>query len=125
MSQSIVQIITECEERLKQAMLQSDVTALDSLLATDLIFTNHLGQLMSKQDDLDAHRSGMLKIQSITLAEQRIKAFDAVAVVSVQAHSFADEVSESDFRFTRVWRKSTKEAWQVVVGHSSRVTPKP
>lgn len=117
--------IKQYEERLKQAMLRSDVAALDELLAPDLSFSNHLGQLMTKQNDLQAHKSGILKINQITLSDQKIKIYGDVAVVTVQAHiigSFAGAASEDNFRFTRVWAKSTSNAWQVIAGHSSIVT---
>jgi len=114
--------IEECEEQLKQAMLESDILTLDKLLAPDLVFTNHLGQLMTKRDDLDAHKSGMLKINKITLSEQMIKIFSGSAVVTVQAHIlgvFDNKVSDSNFRFTRVWSKESNDVWQIVAGHSS------
>jgi len=38
--------IIHSEARLRQAMLRSDLNVLDELLAPDLIFTNHLGQVM-------------------------------------------------------------------------------
>jgi len=116
--------VKQYEECLKQAMLQSDVAALDELFAPDLSFTNHLGQLMTKQNDLQAHKSGMLKINQITLSDQKIKVYGDVAVVTVLAHiigSFAGAASEDNFRFTRVWAKSTSNAWQVIAGHSSTV----
>ena len=116
--------VKQYEECLKQAMLQSDVAALDELFAPDLSFTNHLGQLMTKQNDLQAHKSGMLKINQITLSDQKIKVYGDVAVVTVLAHiigSFAGAASEDNFRFTRVWAKSTSNAWQVIAGHSSIV----
>ena len=124
MNQSIEVQIEEYEDRLKQAMLESDITSLDELLAPDLTFTNHLGHLMTKQDDLNAHQSGTLKISNLILSDQVIKMYGDIAVVSVQAHiigSFAGVVSESDFRFTRVWNKTPGNTWQVVVGHSSIV----
>lgn len=55
--------ILQAEERLRLAMLNSDVNTLNELLAPELIFTNHLGQVLGKQDDLNAHQSGTLKIQ--------------------------------------------------------------
>jgi len=113
--------IQRLEDRLKQAMLVSDVSTLDELLAPDLIFTNHLGQLMTKQDDLQAHQSGVLKIKDISLSDQKIKIIGDVAVVTVRAHiigSFAGEVSESDFRFTRMWSETSNDNWQLVVAHS-------
>lgn len=112
------------EKRLKQAMLQSDISVLDELLSPDLIFTNHLGGLMSKQDDLEAHQSGMLEINEISLSDQKITIHDNVAVVSVQAHiigSYANVTSDSHFRFTRVWSRIKNETWQVIAGHSSIV----
>jgi hypothetical protein len=50
--------IVEVEDQLRTAMLCADVAALNQLLAPDLIFTNHLGQLLGKEDDLAAYRSG-------------------------------------------------------------------
>lgn len=52
--------ILAAEDRLRTAMLRSDVKVLDELLDPGLIFTNHVGQLLSKEDDLAAHTSGML-----------------------------------------------------------------
>ena len=122
MNQSIELQIQECEQRLKQAMLQSDVTALDELLAPELSFTNHLGQLMTKQNDFEAHRSGILEIHRIELTDQRITVYDTVAIVTVIAFiagEFAGETSENHFRFTRVWSKSSNDRWRVIAGHSS------
>jgi len=65
--------VEACEEQLKQAMLTSNVSALDKLLAPDLVFTNHLGQTMTRQDDLEMHKSGTLQIKKILLTNQNIK----------------------------------------------------
>jgi len=124
MSKLIEEQIQIAEERLRQAMLESDVSALDDLLASELIFTNHLGQLMSKQDDLAAHRSGGLKIEKIDLSDQRIQISDNVSIVSVQSRilgNFGGISSESIPRFTRIWKKQANETWQVIAAHSSVV----
>jgi len=118
-----IQII-ECEEQLKEAMLHSDIYVLDNLLANDLIFTNHLGHVMTKQDDLEAHKSKAIKISEISLSDQNIKIQGGIVIVTVKAHiagCFNNEKSENDFRFTRVWRKDSSGAWQIVAGHSSIV----
>ncbi|VAW79557.1 hypothetical protein MNBD_GAMMA15-1276 [hydrothermal vent metagenome] len=124
MNLSVKDLIQKCEESLKDAMLQSSVSELDKLLADDLIFTNHLGHTMTKQDDLEAHKSKVLKINKITLSDMKIKTYTSIAIVTVKAHiigSFNGENSENDFRFTRVWNKTSKETWQITVGHSSVV----
>jgi hypothetical protein len=41
--------IQTLEERLRIAMLNSDVDALDELLSEELLFTNHLGIIVSKE----------------------------------------------------------------------------
>ncbi len=124
MSNKIETQIIESEQRLRVAMLQSDVNTLDELLAPELKFTNHLGQVLTKKDDLNAHRSGTLKIEVLTPSEQRIQLTGDVAIVTVRMHilgSYAGNTSESDFRFTRIWARASKEAWHVVAAHASIV----
>ena len=113
-------LIEKNELRLKDAMLQSDVKVLDELLADELVFTNHLGQLMTKQDDLEAHQSGLLNIEELQLTEQVIRDYKHMVVVSTKTYiagSFAGEKSNAEFRFTRIWNQ-TEKGWQVVAGHS-------
>ena len=43
--------IVDAENQLRTAMLRSDVSALDRLLVPELIFANHLGQLLGKEKD--------------------------------------------------------------------------
>lgn len=105
-------------------MLTSDVEALDRLLADDLIFTNHLGQPMSKQQDLEGHRSGSVAIESVELSEQSIRALGDTAIVTVAAHivgQFDGNLFEETLRFTPVWQAVSPGQWQVSVAHASRV----
>ncbi|MBE9048243.1 nuclear transport factor 2 family protein [Pleurocapsales cyanobacterium LEGE 10410] len=76
--------IIEAEEQLRLAMLDSDVNVLDELLAPELIFTNHLGQVLGKQDDLTAHQSGKFKIATLTPSERCIQVIGNVAIVTVK-----------------------------------------
>jgi Domain of unknown function (DUF4440) len=55
--------IVQIEERLRQAMLNSDVAELDALIAPELLFTTYFGQVFSKQEDLALHQSGKLKFR--------------------------------------------------------------
>lgn len=121
MSKLIEINIVKCEEQLRQAILESDVSALSELLAPDLIFTNHLGQIMTKQDDLDAHQSGTLKVDVLNITDQSIRVIGDVAIVNVKARlegCYAGTSSAADFRFTRIWAPSSGGDWQVVAGHS-------
>ena len=124
MSSALEVDIQAAEDALKQAMLTSDVEALERLLADDLIFTNHLGQLMSKQADLEAHRSGAIAIESVELSDQNIREMNDGAIVTVAAHivgQFAGSPFAETLRFTRVWQSVAPGQWQVIAAHSSRV----
>ena len=46
--------IETLEEKLQQAMFHSDVLVLDELIADDLGFTAHTGEVVNKQIDLEA-----------------------------------------------------------------------
>ena len=126
MNEAIRTQIFELEEQLKTAMLNSDVDALDRLLAPDLMFTNHLGQLLSKEDDLDAHRSGRLQVKDLTAFEQNIRLFENMAVVSVRMRltgTYDGQPADGDFRFTRVWCAApAKDSWHVVAAHAVLLT---
>jgi ketosteroid isomerase-like protein len=118
--------IADVEEQLRQAMLASDVSALDKLLATNLIFTNHLGQRMSKEDDLSAHASGALNISQLESKERIIKIIDKnVAVVSVRMQVegvYAGQPAGGNFMFTRVWAIDSIGKWKIVAAHAGLIT---
>lgn len=118
--------IIEIEERLRQAMLNSDVAELDALIAPELIFTSYVGQLVSKQQDLAIHQSGTLKFRALTPSERHIQLNEGFSVVSVQMHMLGSyEGTEIDrhFRFTRVWSVSSAGSLQIIAGHVGVVSP--
>jgi hypothetical protein len=112
--------IIAMEERLRQAMLKSDVAELDALIAPKLIFTNYLGQLVSKQQDLDIHRSGVLDFRELLPSERCIQLHEGFSVVSVKMHilgSYARAEIDESYRFTRVWAISASGTLQIIAGH--------
>lgn len=114
--------IKDAEEQLRQAMLASDVEALDRLLSPDLIFTNHLGQCLGKEADLSAHGSGALSICRLEPSEQQIRLIRIdTAAVSVRVQitgKYAGQPADGDFRFTRIWKQLSDNQWQVVIAHT-------
>lgn len=116
--------IVEAEDRLRTAMLNSDVAALNELLSPELLFTNHLGQLLSKDDDLAAHRSGALKLMSLEPSEQHVRVLDDVAIVSVRMQlsgTYDGAPANGNLRFTRVWARTLDQRWQIVAAHAGLV----
>lgn len=123
MTESIAAKIKDLETRLADAMQTSDVSALDELLAEDLLFTNHDGKQVTKHEDLALHRSGLLKLEKLSLSEVSVRELGDSAVVSAHvqlAGRYAESAFEGAFRFTRVWALRDSR-WQVVAAHSSTV----
>jgi hypothetical protein len=115
------------EELLRQAMLTSDVESLNSLISPNLVFTTHFGAVISKQDDLEVHRNGVLKFYAIELSEQQILAISDLMYVSVRARvtgNFGNSRFQDDIRFSRIWQQTSKHRWQVVFGHATAVQNK-
>ena len=115
--------IKKAEERLRMAMLTSDVEELDALLSPSLSFTTFLGTKIGKEEDLEAHRSGFLKMHAIDLSETEIQFVGDLAIVTCLASidaSFDDDRSHQEFRFTRVWSKASGN-YQVAAGQATLV----
>jgi hypothetical protein len=116
--------IETLEARLIEAMKTSNVAELDVLLADNLVFTNQNGHLVSKEDDLNAHRSGEMEIYTLETSAQIIEVLDdATAVVSVikdMSLNYSGHTTIGIYRFTRVWHNNGAN-WQIVAVHSSQV----
>jgi ketosteroid isomerase-like protein len=125
MPQKIEPLIIELEERLCAAMLASDTEALENLLSPELIFINHLGQVLGKEEDLAGHRSGMVRTDSLQCSEQRILVVDDdCAIVTVRARisgAYAGHPANADLRFTRVWTASSAKQWQLIAAQATAV----
>lgn len=116
--------VVNMEERLRLAMMASDVAELDKLLADDLLFTNHLGHALSKAADLAAHQQHLLAITQLQASERQIRISGAVAVVSVRMQltgTYHEAETHGDFRFTRVWAPGADGQLQVIAAHSGAV----
>ncbi len=115
--------IVEMEEKLRIAMLESDVDTLDILISPDLIFTNHLGYLVSKNEDLESHRNQDFKFSELKLSDFHFNILHLNIIVSVRAEIeglYKGQEANGNFRFTRVWSKGAGH-WQVVAGHASLI----
>ncbi|GAB6260944.1 nuclear transport factor 2 family protein [Photobacterium sp. R1] len=123
MNNILLNEVRSAEEKLKQAMLTSDTDVLTDLLAEDLIFTNHLGQRLTRDDDLSVHASGQLNIQSIEVSDEMFYQVGTFTIVNVRTDitgTYDGEVANGRFRFTRIWLKKNGKL-QVKAAHSSLI----
>jgi ketosteroid isomerase-like protein len=110
--------IIQMEERLRAAMLASDVAALDALIEDRLLFVVPNGDLYGKADDLEFHRLGETKFTKIEQVDIRIEVYGSTAVVVMLANmagTFKDQAFEGLSRYTRTW-VCADQGWQIVSG---------
>ena len=111
--------IRACEGRLYAAMLASDVTELDALIADDLLFAGPTGELATKAMDLELHRSGGTQFHEFTPEELEIRVWsEQFALASAKIFlrgTYLGQAFAGHYRYTRVWRKG-QSGWQIVAG---------
>ncbi len=116
---SLMQIeIRQVEERLRNAILSSDVTELDALIDDRLLFIGPDGGVYSKADDLELHRSGNERLTRFDLKEVLIELHGSTAIAVVRANlagSFKGEAFEGDYRYTRAWLRGDR-GWRIIAG---------
>lgn len=116
--------VLKVEARLKQAMLDSNVPELEQLLAPELLFIAHTGQVISRDDDLAAHRDRMIRISSLEMVETRVRTHrqnaTVLATVDIEG-TFAGQPAGGRFRFLRVWARRTDGQLQVIAGQATLV----
>jgi ketosteroid isomerase-like protein len=115
--------IETLEETLRQAMLTSDVSALDELIADDLVWTMHTGLVVNKQYDLEAHRSGIFRFTQVEISDRQIHQYGNCVVVTLKAElagTHSSQAFSEIYRMTRVWLQR-QSRWQIIAGHVSQV----
>lgn len=121
--------MVELEARIRAAQLAADVSALDALLAEDLLFTGPDGALGTKAQDLAAHGSGAVRFREHVPEELRVRRVGADVAVTALRARLAVEVGgtlvRGAYRYTRVWARESGDTWRVLGGHVSEVPDAP
>jgi ketosteroid isomerase-like protein len=115
--------ILDLEERLRTAMLASDVAVLDTLLADDLSFVDATGKVWSKADDLNGHRYGIQRIEALAFEEQTVRVHGTSAVTVTRAAlkgTFGGAPYAGVLRYTRMWCE-VAGTWKVVAAQCGLV----
>ncbi|MCS4163982.1 nuclear transport factor 2 family protein [Sphingobacterium paramultivorum] len=100
--------IAEAENQLFLAQLASNVDGLDLLLYDDLVAVAPDGQMLTKEMDLNAHRSKAMIIEnaSTEIDEIRIIGDTALSVTTMTAKGkVMGTPLEGKFRYFRVWKR--------------------
>ncbi|MFN8416443.1 MAG: nuclear transport factor 2 family protein [Cytophagaceae bacterium] len=103
-----IENVVSAENKLFSAQLASDVDALDQLLHDDLMAVVPNGQIITKEMDLNSHRSKTMTIEdaSTKIEEIKIMGDTAFSVVTMTAKGkMMGEPLEGTFKYLRVWKK--------------------
>lgn len=115
--------IEGCEEALRSAMVASDVAALSALIDEGLVFTSPDGTVLSKDQDLSAHRAGTLKLIKLDLFDGRLHRLGENVLVTTKADlsgTFAGASIDGTYAYTRLWSQASGQ-WRVIAGHAARL----
>lgn len=108
MDSAIETQIRKCEERLYAAMLASDVSELDRLIADDLIFVGLTGELATKAIDLGIHRTGAIQFHEFTPKELDTRIWNESFVLALAkvflSGIYLGNAFSGDHRYMRVWQ---------------------
>lgn len=117
--------IVAAEAQIRAAQPDADVVALERLISEDLLFTGPDGQLGTKEQDLEAHGSGVVRFRSHQPEELRVRRVSTdVAVSALRARlevEVAGTLLRGTYRYTRVWAREGGSPWRVIGGHVSEV----
>ena len=115
--------ILALEQRLRQAQLNGDVKELDELISDNLQFVFFDGSVVSKADDLAAHKNKVVVFTKIIFTEQSIKCFDDFATVTVKAEveaKIGEQVNHNFLRYGRTWAK-VQGSWKIISGNVTQI----
>ena len=76
--------IEKYEDRLLKAIRENNVKELEILLHDDLVFLNPMGQVLTKDMDLENYKSGQIAIETLQPSEQRVSLIGDTAVITVK-----------------------------------------
>lgn len=96
------------EEKLYEAIKNSDIATLDKLLHEDLLFIIPSGDVITKEIDLKTYRDGNLKINELIANVENLNIIDDLAVITLQMKligTYNGEAFEASYRYIRFWKE--------------------
>ena len=120
------EVVHKAIEEVVEALDHNDADTLDRLSTPDYIFVNPAGRVWQKAEYLERIRSGALKVDSYTRAEEIIRLYGDTAVVIYRSSpkgTFNGQELKSDRRVTTVlvkqggrWLATGRQSTPIVEG---------
>ena len=120
--------IMRMEEAWRSALLDADITAMESLLADDYMAITPNGTLQSKEQTIANLKSGVLHFDRIEVTERKVKFYGSTALVRSRAEvsgKTAEGAVSGSYRYTRVYAQDSKKVWRIVSFEANRIIRDP
>lgn len=117
--------IDELEDAWRDAVLNSNATAMASLLSDDYTAITASGTLQNKEEALANMRATARHITSLTFSERKVRFYGLTAVVTSLADIEGTNAEGLDvsgsYRYTRVYVRDPQGRWKIVSFEASRI----
>lgn len=117
--------LRDAERRLQSAVRAGDVDALDRLLDDRVVYTGPDGVVLTKEDDLAAHRARSVVVDVFGQEDLRVTVAGTTGVTHVLAElrgTAGGQPFAARLRYTRTWVRA-EGAWRVLAAHAGAVPP--
>jgi ketosteroid isomerase-like protein len=116
--------IDQLEETWRDAILKSNTTVMDGLLADDYMAITASGTLQTKEQALASLRTGRVHFSTLDISDRKVRFYGTTALVTslaaVQGTTGDGDVS-GNYRYTRVYVKDPQGAWKIVSFEVSKI----
>ena len=123
-SNGVEQAVLKLEQEWEDALLKSDVPALEKIYDDSLIYTHSNGSIDNKATYVGKIKSGATKYQSMKRDDIKVSVYGNSAVVTCHwdVHTIANGSKiDTDARYLHVYVKQ-KDGWKMVAHQSTRIT---
>jgi ketosteroid isomerase-like protein len=116
--------IDQLEETWRDAILKSNTTVMEGLLADDYMAITASGMLQTKEQALASLRAGHIHFKTLDISDRKVRFYGTTALVTslaeVEGTTGDGEVS-GNYRYTRVYVKDAQGAWKIVSFEVSKI----
>lgn len=109
-TEQMKQEVITLEQRLAEAIQTGNIPFFEEYLHNDLLFLAPNAQVITKEADIAAHRSGQMIVESLTLQIESVHIIDDMAIVVVVYDTKGTMMGNpiaGKFRYIRNWKRGT------------------
>ena len=112
------------EDAWRDAILNGNISEMESLLADDYMAITPNGTLLSKEQTIAGLKAGTLHFDRIEVTERKVKFYGTTALVRCRAEvsgKTAEGQLSGGYRYTRVYVQDATGGWRIVSFEANRI----